>query len=613
MRRPLFIFLAAAILCLPAWAQLYEAGTTYSNTQHSGSSGRMIGVDSAGFVHVVWTNQLGPTGTARHAYYNVWDPQQFGFLYPGGYQADMSARAEYACLALHPSGFCYPAFQQLRPGDPQLCSCVGMDYLPTFGAFTTSHPDPLYENGHAVEMLWPRIAQDSGGNLHLLALENSIASEFDERRLFYARGTPTFDEDGCGLQVEWQDVGGADWLPMGESQLPAHDIAAGRNSNRVAIAWLRPGSGPLDPTNRYNNDVFVRWSGDGGQAWSAPLNVTQFVPPDADCHAATGNDVCCSRDTLRACNDLSLLVDDAGIVHVAFTTVARYQWLNQLTGPFVRPNKAALWYWREGLDSPRLIADDAVADSLLPAPYGLRPGHTILERPSLAEDPATGRLYCAFLRYDPDALSLAGNMNADVYVTVSTDGGMSWAAATNVTQTTPIPAAPPGQNLNEQDPTLAPRVVAGNLHLSYLLDRNGTGSAAGPESNSFYYRRVPVASIAAAPLVPPRPLHVEAVECDTILAAGTPAALPAAATLHPVYPNPFNSEAVLSFDLPRAGSVDLAVYDVLGRRSAVLLDGQRAAGTHTVHWNAAGLPAGLYWIVLNTGGERFVQKVILLR
>ena len=63
-----------------------------------------------------------------------------------------------------------------------------------------------------------------------------------------------------------------------------------------------------------------------------------------------------------------------------------------------------------------------------------------------------------------------------------------------------------------------------------------------------------------------------------------------------VYPNPSHADATVRFDLAAAGPVRAALYDVLGREVAVLAEGDRPAGTHTLHWDADTLPPGAYFL-----------------
>ncbi len=55
-------------------------------------------------------------------------------------------------------------------------------------------------------------------------------------------------------------------------------------------------------------------------------------------------------------------------------------------------------------------------------------------------------------------------------------------------------------------------------------------------------------------------------------------------------PNPFTDRVTLTFKLPKAAPVDLAIYDAAGRRVRQLLGGLVPAGAHTIVWNRAGAP-----------------------
>jgi len=89
--------------------------------------------------------------------------------------------------------------------------------------------------------------------------------------------------------------------------------------------------------------------------------------------------------------------------------------------------------------------------------------------------------------------------------------------------------------------------------------------------------------------------------------------LPKEFALGSAYPNPFNPSTVVPFELAAAGHVNLAVYDVMGRRVATLVNGTMSAGRHTLTWDAAGLPSGVYMVRLAAGGKQFVSKATLLK
>ncbi|HEB83919.1 MAG TPA: T9SS type A sorting domain-containing protein [Bacteroidetes bacterium] len=94
---------------------------------------------------------------------------------------------------------------------------------------------------------------------------------------------------------------------------------------------------------------------------------------------------------------------------------------------------------------------------------------------------------------------------------------------------------------------------------------------------------------------------------------GEAVALPADFALLGAYPNPFNGMTTLRLALPRTAVVKLAVYDVLGRKVAALVDGPMAAGRRLVSWDAAGHAAGVYFAVLEVNGARHIAKLAYVK
>ena len=82
------------------------------------------------------------------------------------------------------------------------------------------------------------------------------------------------------------------------------------------------------------------------------------------------------------------------------------------------------------------------------------------------------------------------------------------------------------------------------------------------------------------------------------LAAETETNAPALALR--VAPNPARERAAVYYTLPEAGAARLAVYDVLGREVAVLVDEARSAGEHPAVLDARALPPGPYVARLTT-------------
>jgi hypothetical protein len=79
------------------------------------------------------------------------------------------------------------------------------------------------------------------------------------------------------------------------------------------------------------------------------------------------------------------------------------------------------------------------------------------------------------------------------------------------------------------------------------------------------------------------------------------------------YPNPFNPTTTIEFALDRAQDVRLAVYDLLGREVAVLVDGQQPAGTFRATFDATELASGLYLYRLQTATGTVTRTMTLLK
>ena len=89
--------------------------------------------------------------------------------------------------------------------------------------------------------------------------------------------------------------------------------------------------------------------------------------------------------------------------------------------------------------------------------------------------------------------------------------------------------------------------------------------------------------------------------------------LPNQYSLKQNYPNPFNPKTTIQFGLPVAEKVIISIYNLLGEKVAVLLNGHRDAGYHEITWNASNLPSGLYICQVKAGDFDSAVKLILLK
>ena len=81
----------------------------------------------------------------------------------------------------------------------------------------------------------------------------------------------------------------------------------------------------------------------------------------------------------------------------------------------------------------------------------------------------------------------------------------------------------------------------------------------------------------------------------------------------PNYPNPFNPTTAISYQLSTVSDVKLAVYDILGREVAVLVNERKGPGKYDVLFDASGLGSGVYFSRILAGSHSAVMKMLLVR
>lgn len=84
-------------------------------------------------------------------------------------------------------------------------------------------------------------------------------------------------------------------------------------------------------------------------------------------------------------------------------------------------------------------------------------------------------------------------------------------------------------------------------------------------------------------------------------------------SLGPAHPNPSAGLTAIPFRLESAAEVRVEVLDVTGRVLALLVDGPAAAGNHTARWDAADIPAGVYFCRLTVGATWVSTAITLSR
>ena len=84
-------------------------------------------------------------------------------------------------------------------------------------------------------------------------------------------------------------------------------------------------------------------------------------------------------------------------------------------------------------------------------------------------------------------------------------------------------------------------------------------------------------------------------------------------TLSAPYPSPAQDTLTISFTLPVEGRVELAVFDISGRRVATLVNGDIIVGQHETVWDCTTVPSGGDLYRLETAEDNFIKRLVISR
>ena len=82
--------------------------------------------------------------------------------------------------------------------------------------------------------------------------------------------------------------------------------------------------------------------------------------------------------------------------------------------------------------------------------------------------------------------------------------------------------------------------------------------------------------------------------------------------LYQNYPNPFNNKTRIVFEIPKSSRVEIAIYDISGRKIDLLTDGIYAPGKYEIYYPAEKLNSGIYFYRMIINDERTVTKKLIL-
>ncbi len=79
------------------------------------------------------------------------------------------------------------------------------------------------------------------------------------------------------------------------------------------------------------------------------------------------------------------------------------------------------------------------------------------------------------------------------------------------------------------------------------------------------------------------------------------------------YPNPFNPSTQISFTLPHAADVQIAVYNLAGQKVAELANGRMSEGLHQLTFDARALPSGVYLLTIESAVFSASKRMVLMK
>lgn len=563
-------------------------GTTWYEYQHNGTISRMIELSSDGYAQMVWMKAADPGSITRHIFYNTVDPTGTVGWPETGIVVDNAVRGGYATMALDPSGIALVSYHM---DDQQGVTVTGVsnDLFLHSGSFLNWNPEQQTD-----EWIWPHLGVDRQNGVHILS------TAFADNVVRYCHGV--FDPNSFSITYpSWP----GNWTYVDSSQTIGPDVGTSDVSDRVCCAWTHPrGLDYGTPLNQENNDISYALT-TAGQPFdfTNPINLTNFIPPDSTLLPDT---LMADMDTLRAYCDVNAFFDMDDYLHIAFTTQGYYELEGTATyGP------SLVWHWSEQYPEYYTLIANGWIEGVDPGGWQLN-----AQRPSMGQDPSTGYLYCTYHVFDqdPGRLSHMNYPSGEVYVSVSTNGGLDWSVGTNITNTLTPANADSGQSLSEIFPSMA-KVVNGYCHIFYMFDHEAGSYIQGeglPTISEAKYHRVPVGAISTTPLLPNNiPFHV-----------GTPPGVQPGETgsqsvkvfqLKQNYPNPFNPTTTISFSLDRACEVTLNVYNLRGEVVAEVASGAYGIGQHTVTFDGSNLASGVYLYRLKAENRSLENKMLLLK
>jgi hypothetical protein len=253
----------------------------------------------------------------------------------------------------------------------------------------------------------------------------------------------------------------------------SQSLRGSHNSDKVVYVWTQ--SMDLEGPSQWCNDVYYGLSTDNGVTWDAPINITNYIPPDS----MNIND-----SVIWAFNNTIAVFDTSDNLHIAWG--GHLAWVSAGGDTLYGGDRAKIFHWDEvsgiisTVSSPSIYYNEPGGWWLEPwvngAPYyhagAVDPWRTMCDQPQLVVDPTNNDLYCLWHGNDDSTDVSAGlRVNGELYGAYSNDNGLTWTDYVNLTNTR-TPGAGPGDCFDEDYMTANPFLVNDSLFITYIEDKD---------------------------------------------------------------------------------------------------------------------------------------------
>ena len=348
---------------------------------------------------------------------------------------------------------------------------------------------------------------------------------------------------------------------------PTYITTGSKTSSKVVVTWEQenttgPGTG------------WYRQSTDDGITWDTAVQIP-FPPaftPGSETTAAF------------YIAGIYPLLDDNDNLHVVASVMPMIGGAG-----YIMP--AEIWHWYQPTNTWSKISRHECDTSQLMGSVGYNA--ILADRPTLCQV-SNNEFICVwevFNHWNVDALT--GLLRADICGARSVDNGQTWWGYCTLTD---------WDSTSRRFPSIAPRTWHDTCFVRYEDDLVA-GFGIAP------YNQGPVTE---NPIIVQRFWHgiwPAIAESRT----GIPGKLTCV-----VSPSPFRGGTVVSYELPKSGTVLLSICDALGRTVRMLVNEKKGPGRYSASWdgrteNGMLLPAGIYFSRLEAGTERLTRKLVIAR